>query len=113
VLEGVSKAAGGVGERVGSMLGSYRQPLFYNLTVARDLLKQVYVAEKLAPPTSFSTWQSAYQTMFNRAKDVNYWQELLRSGAWAKVGIYALEAYGIFKIGEMVGRRSVVGYSLN
>lgn len=85
----------------------------YNLSVTREFLKQVYVAEKLAPPTSFSAITEAYTTLFNRARDLNYWRELARSGAWAKVGIYALEAYGVFKIGEMVGRRSVVGYTLN
>lgn len=29
------------------------------------------------------------------------------------MGIYAVEAYGIFKIGEMIGRRHVVGYKLD
>jgi len=102
-----------VGERLGGMMGGYREPVMYNLSVARELLKQVYVAERLAPPTSFSTIQSAYSTLWNRAKDINYWREVLRSGQWAKVGIYALEAYGIFKLGEMVGRRSIVGYTID
>lgn len=28
------------------------------------------------------------------------------------MALYAVEAYGIFKIGEMIGRRHVVGYKL-
>ncbi|KZO91111.1 hypothetical protein CALVIDRAFT_489552 [Calocera viscosa TUFC12733] len=113
LLGSLGRFAGGVGERIGGMLGSYREPLFYNLAVARELAKQVYVAERLAPPMSAATWQSAYSTLFNRAKDLNYWREVLRSGAWARIGVYALEAYGIFKVGEIVGRRSIVGYTLN
>ncbi|KZT57941.1 hypothetical protein CALCODRAFT_495605 [Calocera cornea HHB12733] len=109
----LGKFAGGVGDRIGSLLGSYREPLFYNLAVARELAKQVYVAEKLAPPLSSSQWTSAYSTLFSKAKDLNYWREVMRTGGWAKLGVYALEAYGIFKVGEMVGRRSIVGYTLN
>jgi len=112
VLGSATKFAGGIGNRLAGLLGSYREPLFYNLAVARELAKQVYVAEKLSPPLSYSAWQSAYSTLFNRARDLNYWREVLRSGAWAKLGVYALEAYGIFKIGEIVGRGSIVGYTL-
>jgi len=101
-----------VGERVGGWLGSYREPLVYNLSVGRELLKQVYLAERLQPPTSFSTIQSAYQTLWSRASNPSYWREILRNGEWQRVGVYALEAYGIFKIGEMIGRRHIVGYKV-
>lgn len=46
-------------------------------------------------------------SFFNSAKDFGFWRNLYESGQWKKVGIYAVEAYGIFKIGEMIGRRSV------
>jgi F-type H+-transporting ATPase subunit g len=32
-------------------------------------------------------------------------QNLYKSGEWKRYGIYAVEAYGIFKLGEMIGRR--------
>ena len=70
----------------------------YNLSVAREVLKQVYVAERLAPPTSFSTVTSAYQTLWARASNPGYWREILKNGEWQQVGVYALEAYGIFKV---------------
>lgn len=76
---------------------AYRQPLLYNLSVTREFLKQVYVAERLQPPTSFSTVTSAYSTIWSRARNPTYWRELFRSGDWTKLGIYAVEAYGIFK----------------
>ncbi|KZS92568.1 hypothetical protein SISNIDRAFT_412381 [Sistotremastrum niveocremeum HHB9708] len=113
VLEGTKKFAGSLGDRVGSLFGSYRQPLLYNLSVARELLKQVYLAERLQPPTSLSTIQSAYSTLWSRARSLGYWQEIARSGEWARVAVYGVEAYGIFKIGEILGRRSLVGYKLD
>ncbi|KAH9925497.1 mitochondrial ATP synthase g subunit-domain-containing protein [Fomitopsis serialis] len=106
------KYMGPVGEKAGSMLGSYREPLLYNLSVAREFLKQVYVAERLQPPTSLPVFQHAYSTLWSRASNPAYWRELVRSGDWTKVGVYALEAYGIFKIGEIIGRRSLVGYKV-
>lgn len=66
--------------------------------MAREFLKQVYVAERLQPPTSLSTLQNAYSTLWSRATNPAYWRELVRSGEWTKVGIYAVEAYGIFKV---------------
>jgi len=84
----------------------------YNLSVARELLKQVYVAERLRPPTDLVVVRNAYSTLWNRASSPVYWRGILSSGEWAKVGIYAVEAYGIFKIGEILGRRSLVGYNV-
>ncbi|KAH7929234.1 hypothetical protein BV22DRAFT_1116971 [Leucogyrophana mollusca] len=110
--ESAKKVMGPLGERAGAMLGAYRQPLAYDLNVARELLKHIYVAERLQPPTSLSTITSAYSTLWGRASNPTYWREIVRTGEWAKVGIYAVEAYGIFKIGEILGRRSLVGYNL-
>ncbi|KZT65881.1 hypothetical protein DAEQUDRAFT_730924 [Daedalea quercina L-15889] len=106
------KYMGPVGEKTGNMLGSYREPLLYNLSVAREFLKQVYTAERMQPPTSLAAFQNAYSTLWSRAASPAYWRELVRSGEWTKVGVYAVEAYGIFKIGEIIGRRSLVGYNV-
>jgi len=111
--EVAKRLGGGVGERVGSLLGGYREPLMYNLSVAREVLKQVYVAERLAPPTSFSTITSAYQTLWARASNPGYWREILNNGDWQRVGVYVIEAYGIFKVGEILGRRHLIGYKLD
>lgn len=105
-------ATGGLGERVAGLLGSYREPVLYNLAVAREVLKQVYLAENLRPPTSLDAITGAYKTAFNAARSPAWWRETLRSGYWAKLGVYAVEAYGIFKIGEIIGRRKLVGYKL-
>ena len=76
---------------------AYREPLAYNWAVFRAVLKHVYVAERLQPP-SLSTFQSVYATLWSRATSPQYLRELVRSGDLAKVGVYALEAYGIFKV---------------
>jgi F-type H+-transporting ATPase subunit g len=73
----------------------------YNLAVARAFLRQVYVAEGLAPPTSADAFTSVYRTLFERAKNPAYWREIAQSGEWAKVALYGVEAYGIFHIGEI------------
>ena len=81
-----------------SSILAYRKPLLYNLSVGRELLKQVYIAERLQPPTNFSTIKSAYSTLWSRASNPAYWKDITSSGEITKVGIYALEAYGIFKV---------------
>lgn len=76
-------------------------------------MKQVYVSERLAPPTSISEITKAYQTIFKNAQDLNWWKGIVESGEWKRLAVYAVEAYGIFTIGEMIGRRHMVGYKLD
>ncbi|THG93385.1 hypothetical protein EW145_g8391, partial [Phellinidium pouzarii] len=85
--EMAKKASGGLGERVGNLLGSYREPLVYNLSVGRELLKQIYIAERLAPPTSFSAVTSVYQTLWQRASSPAYWREILRTGEYKRISV--------------------------
>lgn len=66
------------------------------------VLKQVYIAESLAPPKSLNALTSSYKTLYSRVIDANYFPSIIKSGEWKKVGVYAVEAYGIFTIGEMV-----------
>ncbi|ORY72387.1 hypothetical protein BCR35DRAFT_307658 [Leucosporidium creatinivorum] len=103
-LEKAQKLAGSVGTTVGNSLGAYKEPIFYNAAVAKELVKQVYVAEKMSPP-SVSQFTYTYSQFFNNAKNPSFWQKLYTSGEWKRVAIYAVEAYGVFKIGEMIGRR--------
>lgn len=111
-LEGAKKYGGEYTGQVTSRLGAYQEPLFYNFAVLREVLKQVYIRESLAPPTSLSQITQVYRSIWEQASSLQWWRQLIDSGGWKKVGIYALEAYGIFHIGEMIGRRSIVGYKL-
>ena len=77
---------------------AYQQPVRYNLSVAREVLKHVYTAERLQPPTSFGAVMGTYGTLWGRARSVAYWRKVVASGEWARLGVYAVEAYGIFKV---------------
>ncbi|CAO1626358.1 unnamed protein product [Parajaminaea phylloscopi] len=112
LAEKAKELGGPVAQRLQGALGGYAEPLIYNAKVVGHVAKQVYIAESLAPPTSFNVVRESLQTLYRRAIDGAYWQKLLRTGEWRKVGLYAVEAYGIFTIGEMIGRRSLVGYKL-
>ena len=80
---------------------AYRKPITYNLSVAREFLKQVYITERLQPPTSLGAVTSAYSTLWARASNPAYWREISRTGEWQKVGVYALEAYGLYKVSSV------------
>ena len=80
------------------MHAAYQQPVKYNLAVAREVLEHVYAAERLQPPTSLGAVLGTYGTLWARARSVGYWREVVRSGEYARLGVYALEAYGIFKV---------------
>lgn len=69
----------------------------YNLQVTRELLKQVYVAERLQIP-HWTTFVSEYSLLWSRVRNPAFLRELVRSGEWMKVGVYAVEGYGIFKV---------------
>ncbi|GAA6054202.1 hypothetical protein JCM3770_001388 [Rhodotorula araucariae] len=103
-----SKAISGVQSRIANLVGAYREPVVYNAQVAKELLKQVYVAEKLAPP-SFAEVSYTFRQFASQAPHLSFWQNL----GYKRVLVYAVEAYGIFCIGEAIGRMHLVGYKLD
>ena len=66
--------------------------------MTREILKHVYTAERLQPPTSLGAVLGTYSTLWARARSIGYWREVVRSGEYARLGVYAVEAYGIFKV---------------
>lgn len=77
-------------------LVAYKQPLLYNLAVTREIIKQVYVREGLQPP-SLSAIQSAYASLWSQITSPGFVRNLIQSGQVGRVGVYGLQAYGIFK----------------
>ena len=65
--------------------------------MARELLKHIYRAENLSPP-SLGAIQNAYSTLFSRAVSPAFWREAVVSGEILRIGVYGLEAYGIYKV---------------
>jgi len=69
------------------LIPGYREPIVYNAKVAASLMRQVYQAEKMAFPTSISTWANAYAQLTSRAASPNFWKETLKNGTWAGLGV--------------------------
>lgn len=80
-----------------AFLAACRAPVVYNLQVTREVLKRVYVTERLQLP-HWTTFVSEYSLLWSRLRNPAFLRELVRSGEWMKVGVYAVEAYGIFKV---------------
>ncbi|CEH14484.1 Mitochondrial F1F0-ATP synthase, subunit g/ATP20 [Ceraceosorus bombacis] len=112
-----SAAVGPVAARIqgatGINLSSFGESIAYNARVAGSLFKQVYIAEALAPPTSTSAIKQGAETLYKRALDASYWSGVIRTGEWKKLAVYGIEVVGFFTIGEMIGRRHIVGYKLD
>jgi F-type H+-transporting ATPase subunit g len=81
---------------------AYQQPVKYSFSVAREVLKHVYTAECLQPPTSLGSVLRTYATLWGCARSVGYWCEIVKSGEWARLGVYAVETYGIFKVPSLL-----------
>ena len=69
-----------VAAQYGYLSIAYREPIVYNFQVAREVLKQIYVAERLQLPSA-SAVQNAYSTLWSRASSSSYWtRELFQNG---------------------------------
>jgi len=76
---------------------AYKQPLLYNLAVTREVIKQIYIREGLQPP-SLSTIRSAYASLWSQITSPGLVRNLIQTGQVGRVGVYGLQAYGIFKV---------------
>lgn len=59
----------------------------YNAKVFSSLCRQVYQAERLAPPLDLSTWANAYSHIWARGTKLSWWRETLKTGAWAGIAV--------------------------
>ncbi|KAL7411011.1 hypothetical protein BDY24DRAFT_397367 [Mrakia frigida] len=112
VLAAAQKAAGPTGDKIASRLSSINSYVVYNAKLIGALAKQVYVAEKLAPPTSVGEIVGGWSTVWARGTSWSYWGHVKSSGEWKPLALYSLQAYGIFTVGEIIGKRHFVGYEL-
>ncbi|CAG8448480.1 2241_t:CDS:2 [Acaulospora morrowiae] len=90
-----------------SKFAELRKPIVYNAKVLKELAKEVYIKENLRPP--------------NQSQISEAW-EALKSLKWSYIknasvkdikifGVRSLECLGFFAIGEVIGRRSLIGYN--
>ena len=59
---------------------AYQQPVKYNLAGACGMLKRVYTAKRLQPPTSLGAVFWTYRTMWASARTLGYWREVVWGG---------------------------------
>ncbi|KAF1993940.1 mitochondrial F1F0-ATP synthase-like protein g subunit [Amniculicola lignicola CBS 123094] len=137
--EAATNAAGKVGGRTGRLLGAIQSvtdrpsaasipTAVYYSKVALELGKVVAKERKMSPP-DVATFQSYYQSALARLRNPS---ELLAqaaqtasktnpqnvlnqirnmgTGQWVTGGVVAAEILGFFTVGEMIGRRHIVGY---
>lgn len=92
----------GKAKAAGASVAAKVEPAVYYTKVAGEVAKQVFQGQALAPPTSFAQIKAAYQTWYANASSINWWNTIAANGQWKTVALYGLEAYGFFKIGEIV-----------
>ncbi|KAI8054449.1 mitochondrial ATP synthase g subunit-domain-containing protein [Syncephalis plumigaleata] len=97
------------------LLLAITQRVIYQSKVAVEIAKETARREKLGIPAA-SEWEAAKKELFESAKQYqNIRQRLsqltLRDAGRAAVAL--TEIYGFFLVGEIIGRRSLVGYKLD
>ncbi|KAI8086977.1 mitochondrial ATP synthase g subunit-domain-containing protein [Gilbertella persicaria] len=86
-----------------------QKPVVYNAKVAVEVAKQVYVKEGMAFPTG-AQFTEATNTLQNALKIKNL--KNLTFSDVAKGSVVLAEIYTFFLIGEIVGRRNLIGYNV-
>ncbi|KAG2177277.1 hypothetical protein NQZ79_g7399 [Umbelopsis isabellina] len=92
-----------------SKLSAIQKPVVYNSKVAAEIAKTVYKKEGMAFPSGqqFSEARTYVEKNLNR----NAFKGLTLRDI-AKGGVVAAEIYTFFLIGEIVGRRNLIGYNV-
>jgi F-type H+-transporting ATPase subunit g len=86
-----------------------QKPVVYNAKVTAEIAKQVYTKEGMAFPTG-AQFSQAQQTLQETLKIKNL--KSLKFSDVAKGGVIFAEIYTFFLIGEIVGRRNLIGYNV-
>ncbi|GMG19042.1 unnamed protein product [Ambrosiozyma monospora] len=92
----------------------------YWAKVSGEVAKQIYIKEGLAPPT-ISEFQKVYGEGLSQflkfTKDPkDYTLQVVgcakstSKDQWFRYAAYAVQIFGLFALGEIVGRRQIVGY---
>ncbi|AOW02032.1 mitochondrial ATP synthase g subunit-domain-containing protein [Yarrowia lipolytica] len=90
----------------------------YWAKVTGELGKQIYLKEGFAPP-SLSQFQSVYQNLFNSVKSyalkpqkvIDCAESITKTDA-LRYTAYGVQILGLFTLGEVIGRRNVIGYKV-
>lgn len=80
--------------------------IMYNLRIGKELAKQVYKAEKLAPPKSVAEVVTAWATIVGRASNPDWYFKTIKSGEWVSVALAGVQAWIFWSLGQAIGRRN-------
>ncbi|BFZ62024.1 ATP synthase subunit G atp20 [Saitoella coloradoensis] len=94
---------------VGKVL-SFKDPVIYWGKVGGEIAKQVYTKEKMSPP-NVAEAQSAVQNVLVQLRNPETFKNASQQD-YIKWVVYAIELMGFFAVGEMIGRRNMVGYDV-
>ncbi|KAG0371949.1 hypothetical protein BGX24_000947 [Mortierella sp. AD032] len=98
---------------VPKILSALRGPVLYNVKVAGQVAKQVYIREGMAPPSGaqFQTARDAALKFIWDARQAKTWRTISKT-QYLNAGLVAAEAYVFFMVGEIIGRRNLIGYNV-
>ncbi|KAI9271363.1 mitochondrial ATP synthase g subunit-domain-containing protein [Sporodiniella umbellata] len=88
---------------------AFQKPAVYNTKVAIEIAKHVYKKEGMAFPTG-AQFTEAQQTLQN-SLNLKTLKNLSFADA-AKAGVVFAEIYTFFLLGEIIGRKNLIGYNV-
>ncbi|CCX06517.1 putative mitochondrial F1F0-ATP synthase g subunit [Pyronema domesticum] len=110
--------AASTGGRTGAVLKKIQAaipPTVYYSKVGIELAKLVFRGQKMTPP-DMATFQSTLKSFAQPSTMSAFYKQAVESirtcnkADAAFVGVLAAEILGFFTVGEMIGRRKIVGY---
>lgn len=112
----ISKATGLVNGLITKSTQAVNCGIYWS-KVGAELGKQVYKAEGLAPPSG-KQFETVYQQALKFIKSPEQQKKFLQqvsefkpsAQCAAKASIYGIQLAAFFSVGEMIGRRQIVGY---
>jgi len=130
-LSAVQAQAGPVVNAVSSSLSKlagrypkYTGPVIYWSKVVGELAKEVWKREQMRPPsahqfqTTFSHWYAQGKNLLSQAPKIDYMallqqtREKTNLQTLAYAGVFGAQVWGFFALGEIIGRRNLIGYSV-
>ncbi|CAG8508055.1 1834_t:CDS:2 [Paraglomus occultum] len=96
-------------QNLATKIAALRKPILYNAAVVRELVKEVWKREDLSPP-SLAQIEEARSYL----QKTLHWKHIksLSLYDYARIGVRSAEVAGFFFIGEVIGRRSLIGYNV-
>ncbi|CAG8489639.1 2643_t:CDS:2 [Ambispora gerdemannii] len=96
-------------------ISALRKLIVEDALVAKEILKEIWVKEGLAPPNKaqFEEAQGFFTKHYDELRTLK--SKKLQSYSGRDYAVYAIrsvEVAGFFFIGEVIGRRSLIGYNV-